>query len=603
MKSIRASITGAAAFMTAMAPAVALAADGSGRYSSVDTLWVIFGACLVFFMQPGFAMVESGLTRAKNAGNIAMKNFSDLALGSIFFWIIGFSLMFGDTIGGFIGTPDFFFQHWDVGEDAGYPAFAYLIFQTVFCATSATILSGALAERTKFSAYLIISALLCLVVYPVTGHWTWGGGWLADMGFHDFAGSTVVHMVGGVASLVGAYVLGPRIGKYNADGTSNGIPGHNLTLAGLGVFILWFGWFGFNGASTVCATGDDTLVSMGSILVNTNMAPAVAAVTAMFVTWARYGKPDVSMTMNGALAGLVGITAGCDMVSIAGSFAIGLISGIIVVFSVEFFDQKLHIDDPVGAISVHGACGAAGTILTGVFALDGGLLYSGSADMLLTQIIGVAATAAYVFVAMGIVFYALKATVGVRVTKAEEIAGLDATEHNLSSAYAGFMTGDAFEAPIPVGEASEEAKDMAVEVSAAPAASNDEVIDTKKTHISCVTIITSEERFERLKVALERIGITGMTVTRVLGYGIQKGHGQMYRGAAVASKLVPKVQIDIVVSKIAPAAIINVAKKVLYTGHYGDGKIFVHTMDNVVKIRTGEEGFDALQDKPLPEGK
>ena len=291
------------------------------------------------------------------------------------------------------------------------------------------------------------------------------------------------------------------------------------------------------------------------------------------------------------------------MVSIAGSFAIGLISGILVVFSVEFFDQKLHIDDPVGAISVHGACGAAGTILTGVFALDGGLLYSGSADMLLTQIIGVAATAAYVFVAMGIVFYALKATVGVRVTKAEEIAGLDATEHNLSSAYAGFMTGDAFEAPIPVGEASEEAKDMAVEVSAAPAASNDEVVDTKKTHISCVTIITSEERFERLKVALERIGITGMTVTRVLGYGIQKGHGQMYRGAAVASKLVPKVQIDIVVSKIAPAAIINVAKKVLYTGHYGDGKIFVHTMDNVVKIRTGEEGFDALQDKPLPEGK
>lgn len=600
MKSIRASITGAAAFITAMAPSAALAADGSGRYSSADTLWVIFGACLVFFMQPGFAMVESGLTRAKNAGNIAMKNFSDLAIGSILFWVVGFSLMFGDTIGGFVGRPDFFFQHWDVGSDAGYPAFAYLIFQTVFCATSATILSGALAERTRFSAYLAISALMCLIVYPVTGHWTWGGGWLADRGFHDFAGSTVVHMVGGVASLVGAYVLGPRIGKYNADGSSNGIPGHNLTLAGLGVFILWFGWFGFNGASTVCATGDAALVSIGSILVNTNMAPAVAAVAAMLVTWARYGKPDVSMTMNGALAGLVGITAGCDMVSIVGAFAIGLISGVVVVFAVEFFDQKLHIDDPVGAISVHGVCGAVGTILTGVFALDGGILYGGSGDMLVTQIIGVAATAAYVFVVMGVIFYGLKAAVGVRVTAAEEIAGLDASEHNLSSAYAGFMTGDAFEAPVPVGDASVEARSMAAEA-AAPAVVHDEGAAAGRAHISCVTIITSEERFERLKVALERLGITGMTVTRVLGYGIQKGHGQMYRGAAVASKLVPKVQIDIVVSKIAPAAIISVAKQVLYTGRYGDGKIFVHTMDNVVKIRTGEEGFDALQDKPLPE--
>lgn len=603
MKSIRASIAGAAAFVTAMAPSIAMAAatDAPGRYSSADTLWVIFGACLVFFMQPGFAMVESGLTRAKNAGNIAMKNFSDLAIGSILFWVVGFSLMFGDSIGGFVGTPDFFFQHWDVGSDAGYPAFAYLIFQTVFCATSATILSGALAERTKFSTYLAISALMCLIVYPVTGHWTWGGGWLADRGFHDFAGSTVVHMVGGAASLVGAYVLGPRIGKYNADGSSNGIPGHNLTLAGLGVFILWFGWFGFNGASTVCATGDEALVSIGSILVNTNMAPAVAAVAAMLVTWARYGKPDVSMTMNGALAGLVGITAGCDVVSIAGAFAIGLLSGIVVVFAVEFFDQRLHIDDPVGAISVHGVCGALGTLLTGVFALDGGLLYSGSGEMLLTQVIGVVSTAAYVFVVMGAVFYGLKAAMGVRVTSAEEIAGLDASEHNLSSAYAGFMTGDAFEAPIPVGEASEEARGMAVEAAVAPAAVHDEAADTGRAHISCVTIVTSEERFERLKTALERLGITGMTVTRVLGYGIQKGHGQMYRGAAVASKLLPKVQLDIVVSKIAPEAIIAVAKKVLYTGRYGDGKIFVHTMDNVVKIRTGEEGFDALQDKPLPE--
>lgn len=600
MRSMRSSLTGLAAFATAMVPAICLAADTADRYSAADTIWVLLGACLVFFMQPGFAMVEAGLTRAKNAGNIAMKNFSDLCIGSILFWVIGFSLMFGDTLGGFVGTPDFFFQSWEVGEDAGYPALAYLIFQTVFCATSATILSGALAERTKFSSYLMVSVCLCLFVYPITGHWTWGGGWLADMGFHDFAGSTVVHMVGGVAALIGAYILGPRIGKYDADGTSNGIPGHNLTLAGLGVFILWFGWFGFNGASTVCATGDDTLVSMGSILVNTNMAPAVAAVTAMFLTWVKYGKPDVSMTMNGALAGLVGITAGCDMVNIAGSFVIGLISGLIVVYAVEILDHKCHIDDPVGAISVHGICGAVGTILTGVFALDGGLYYTGSAEFLGIQVIGVVATAAYVAVAMAIVFMVVKSTMGLRVSAKDEIAGLDAAEHGLPSAYAGFMTGDAFDSMVPAGEATEEAKEMAVEISTASDTA-EEIVDTSKAKISCVSIITSEERFERLKLALEKVGITGMTVTRVLGYGLQKGHGEMYRGSHVASKLIPKVQIDIVVSKIAPATIIAVAKKVLHTGRYGDGKIFVHTMDNVVKIRTGSEGYEALQDEPLAE--
>ena len=601
MFSLRKHASGLAAFVTAMAPAIALAADGTEHFSSADTIWVLLGASLVFFMQPGFAMVESGLTRAKNAGNIAMKNFSDLCLGSIFFWVIGFGLMFGDDIGGFIGTPDLFFQHWDVAEDVGYPALAYLIFQTVFCATSSTIVSGAMAERTKFAAYLIYSVALCILVYPVTGHWAWGGGWLSELGFHDFAGSTVVHMVGGVAALVGAYLVGARIGKYNKDGSSNGIPGHNLTLAGLGVFILWFGWFGFNGASTVCATGDDVLTSIGSILVNTNMAPAAAAMTAMFITWARYGKPDVSMTMNGALAGLVGITAGCDLVSVAGSFAIGVISGVIVVFAVEFIDQKLHIDDPVGAVSVHGICGAVGTILTGVFAVEDGLLYTGSGDFLITQIIGVVSVAAYTAVAMFIIFSVVKATVGLRVDKADEIAGLDASEHGLSSAYAGFITGDAFDAPIPVGDASKDALSMAAEIASAPEVPVSEVPSPAgaSSSISCVTIVTSEERFERLKVALDAIRITGMTVTRVLGYGIQKGHGEMYRGSAVASKLIPKVRIDIVVSKISPATIINVAKKILYTGHYGDGKIFVASMDNVVKIRTGEEGYDALQDKPI----
>ena len=593
----RSITTGLAAFMTAMVPAMALAADtAANRFSSVDTIWVLLGASLVFFMQPGFAMVESGLTRAKNAGNIAMKNFSDLALGSIFFWVIGFGLMFGEDIQGMIGSPDFFFQTWDVAAEAGYPALAYLIFQTVFCATASTIVSGAMAERTKFAAYLVYSVALCILVYPITGHWAWGGGWLASMGFHDFAGSTVVHMVGGVAALVGACLVGPRIGKYNADESSNGIPGHNLTLAGLGVFILWFGWFGFNGASTVSATGDDTLISMGSILMNTNMAPAAAAMTAMFVTWFRYGKPDVSMTMNGALAGLVGITAGCDAVSIAGAFAIGIISGVVVVFSVEIIDQKFHVDDPVGAISVHGVCGALGTILTGVFALDGGILYGGTVEMLVTQVIGVVTVASYVAVAMFIIFSAVKATIGLRASKEEEISGLDASEHGLASAYAGFMTGDAFDAPIPVGDAAMEAKSMAVDVTntAVTAEAN-----ANAPHISCVSIVTSEERFERIKLALEAIGITGMTVTRVLGYGIQKGHGEMYRGAAVASKLIPKIRIDIVVSKIAPATIVNVAKKVLHTGHYGDGKIFINTMDNVVKIRTGEEGYDALQDKPM----
>ena len=601
MFSLRKHASGLAAFVTAMAPAIALAADGTEHFSSADTIWVLLGASLVFFMQPGFAMVESGLTRAKNAGNIAMKNFSDLCLGSIFFWVIGFGLMFGDDIGGFIGTPDLFFQHWDVAEDVGYPALAYLIFQTVFCATSSTIVSGAMAERTKFAAYLIYSVALCILVYPVTGHWAWGGGWLSELGFHDFAGSTVVHMVGGVAALVGAYLVGARIGKYNKDGSSNGIPGHNLTLAGLGVFILWFGWFGFNGASTVCATGDDVLTSIGSILVNTNMAPAAAAMTAMFITWARYGKPDVSMTMNGALAGLVGITAGCDLVSVAGSFAIGVISGVIVVFAVEFIDQKLHIDDPVGAVSVHGICGAVGTILTGVFAVEDGLLYTGSGDFLITQIIGVVSVAAYTAVAMFIIFSVVKATVGLRVDKADEIAGLDASEHGLSSAYAGFITGDAFDAPIPVGDASKDALSMAAEIASAPEVPVSEVPSPAgaSSSISCVTIVTSEERFERLKVALVAIGISVMTVTRVLVYGIQNGHGEMYRGSAVASKLIPKVRIDIVVSKISPATIINVAKKILYTGHYGDGKIFVASMDNVVKIRTGEEGYDALQDKPI----
>ncbi len=584
-------------------PSLSMAAEEADKYSAADTTWVLLGAILVFFMQPGFAMVETGLTRAKNAGNIVMKNFMDFSLGTIVFWFVGFGLMFGEDIGGIIGAPDFFVKNYDTG-DAGYPPLVFLFFQTVFCATAATIVSGAMAERTKFSAYCAYSVLISLVIYPISGHWIWGGGWLAEMGFHDFAGSTCVHMVGGVCALVGAWILGPRIGKYNKDGSANAIQGHSITLACLGMFILWMGWFGFNGGSSVSMTGDDTILSVASIMVTTNMAAAVGAVAAMALTWVKYGKPDVSMTLNGALAGLVAITAGTDVVSVPGAFAIGLIAGLTIVYAIEFIDQKLKIDDPVGAIAAHGVCGALGTILTGVFAVEDGLLYTGNADFLLIQIIGVVSVAAYVFVVMNIVFRAINATIGLRVTPEEEINGLDFEEHGLVSAYADFMMApETATAAIEAGKAPADA----VEV---PLAKKEEVekivpkeLPADGHRLYCVTIITSDKRFEILKASMEAIGITGMTVTKALGYGLEKGQTQMYRGAAVSAKLLPKIRIDIVVSKISPRTVIEVAKKALYTGKYGDGKVFVSTIDNAVKIRTGEEGYDALQDFPVEEEK
>ncbi len=580
-------------------PSLSMAAEEADKYSAADTTWVLLGAILVFFMQPGFAMVETGLTRAKNAGNIVMKNFMDFSLGTIVFWFVGFGLMFGEDIGGIIGAPDFFVKNYDTG-DAGYPPLVFLFFQTVFCATAATIVSGAMAERTKFSAYCAYSILISLVIYPISGHWIWGGGWLAEMGFHDFAGSTCVHMVGGVCALVGAWILGPRIGKYNKDGSANAIQGHSITLACLGMFILWMGWFGFNGGSSVSMTGDDTILSVASIMVTTNMAAAVGAVAAMALTWVKYGKPDVSMTLNGALAGLVAITAGTDVVSVPGAFAIGLIAGLAIVYAIEFIDQKLKIDDPVGAIAAHGVCGALGTILTGVFAVEDGLLYTGNADFLLIQIIGVVSVAAYVFIVMNIVFRVIKATIGLRVTPEEEINGLDFEEHGLVSAYADFMMApETATAAIEAGKAPADA----VEV---PLAKKEEVekivpkeLPADGHRLYCVTIITSDKRFEILKASMEAIGITGMTVTKALGYGLEKGQTQMYRGAAVSAKLLPKIRIDIVVSKISPRTVIEVAKKALYTGKYGDGKVFVSTIDNAVKIRTGEEGYDALQDFPV----
>lgn len=549
------------------------------KYVSADTIWVLIGAFLVFSMQPGFAMVETGFTRAKNAGNIVMKNVMDMCLGSIVFWVLGFGLMFGTDIGGFIGTPDFFVKG-DYG--ASYPSTAYFIFQTMFCATAATIVSGAMAERTNFLVYCIYSVLISAIIYPISGHWIWGGGWLAQMGFHDFAGSTAVHMVGGVASFVGAKMIGARIGKYNADGTVNAIPGHSIPLGALGVFLLWFGWFGFNGASTVCATGDDALVSMGAIFITTNMAAAAAATATMIYTWIRYGKPDVSMTLNGVLAGLVAITAGCDMVSPAGALIIGLIAGVLVVAAVEFFDQKLKIDDPVGAISVHGVCGAFGTLATGLFALDGGT------DFLVKQILGVVVVAIYVAITMTIIFKVLDKLFGLRVKESEEIKGLDMEEHGLLSSYADFM-----QTPLESQTSVTTTYVTPVKETAAKPAG--------AVKMSKVVIITSQNRFEALKNALDKLGITGMTVTKVLGYGIQKGSTEMYRGAEVAAHLLPKVKVEMIVSAIPVAAVVNVAKQVLYTGKYGDGKIFIYDVEDVVKIRTGETGYDALQDYPIEE--
>ena len=570
-------------------------------YSSVNTIWVLLGAALVFFMQAGFAMCEAGFTRAKNTGNILMKNLMDFSIGTPVFWLLGFGLMFGGT-GALIGGFDpFVLGDYSAVLPDGVPFAAFLIFQTVFCATAATIVSGAMAERTKFISYCIYSLLISAVVYPVSGHWIWGGGWLAQLGFHDFAGSTAVHMVGGVTSLIGAKILGPRIGKYDREGKPRAILGHNLSIAALGVFILWFCWFGFNGCSTVSMTGDDTLVAAGSIFVTTNMAAAVACVTTMLFTWIRFKKPDVSMTFNAALGGLVAITAGCDMVSIGGAAIIGICAGIVLPLAVEFFDKVAKIDDPVGAISVHGVCGAMGTLLTGLLAVDGGLFYGGGASFFLTQCLGVVSVIAWVAVTMFIIFNVIKRTVGLRAAAAEELEGLDIHEHGLPTAYADFsqatsMTAvakdNAYPQPVEAKASGKVSPDQAVPVQVVSAPSGISASDVK---LSKVTIICSQAKFEELKSAMNGIGVTGMTVTQVLGCGIQKGRMEYYRGVPMTMNLLPKVQVDIVVSKVPVSQVIQTAKEALYTGSIGDGKIFVYDVENVVKVRTGEEGYDALQ--------
>ena len=581
---------------------------------NVFGVWFLIGAALVFWMQAGFAMVETGFTRAKNAGNIIMKNLMDFCIGTVTFILIGFSLLLGEDMLGIIGKPGF-----DIFT--AYQSFDWsnFVFNLVFCATTATIVSGAMAERTKFLSYCVYSGVISGLIYPIEAHWVWGGGWLAQMGFHDFAGSACIHMVGGVCALIGAKILGPRIGKFSKDKNGkvtkvNAFPGHNLPIGALGVFILWLGWYGFNGAAAV------TVEELGSIFVTTTIAPAVATVVCMIFTWIRYGKPDVSMCLNASLAGLVAITASCDVTDALGSIIIGAVAGVLVVFGVWLLDYKLHIDDPVGAVAVHMLNGIWGTLAVGLFATDTapafargfgdgvnfggnqicgtGLFYGGGVKLLLTQLLGVAAIIVYTAVAITITFLLIKAIFGLRASEEEEIVGLDSMEHGLPSAYAGFSLMDISNimdenenTDLGVAEydkASEAQKQAAVKVAQAPVAST--------SGIYKVVIIAKLSRYEKLRKALNNLGVTGMTMTQVMGCGIQKGAGEMYRGVELDATLLPKVKIEVVVSKIPVEAVIETAKKTLYTGHIGDGKIFVYNVDQVVKVRTGEEGFAALQD-------
>ena len=569
-------------------------------------VWFLIGAALVFWMQAGFAMVESGFARAKNAGNILMKNLMDFCIGCVVFILIGFGLLLGEDMVGLIGQPglDIF---------SNYEGFDWsnFVFNLVFCATTATIVSGAMAERTKFLSYCVYSAIISALIYPIEAHWIWGGGWLAQMGFHDFAGSCAIHMVGGIAALVGAIKVGPRIGKFERDKSGkvvkvNAFPGHNLVIGALGVFILWLGWYGFNGAA--CTSVDQ----LASVFVTTTIAPSVATVVCMIFTWIRYGKPDVSMCLNASLAGLVAITAPCDVTDAAGSVAIGAIAGLLVIFGVWLLDYKLHIDDPVGAVAVHMMNGIWGTIAVGLFATTSapgndslvGLFYGGGFDLLGTQLIGFAAVAAWAAITMFIVFSIIKAIFGLRVSEEEEIEGLDLTEHGLASAYSGFSIMDVSAGAMTANEntnlgvsdydqASEVMKNASVPVENVAKAMEGTIPDTG---IYKVVIITKLSRYDKMKRALNALGVTGITVTQVSGCGIQKGAGEMYRGVEMDMTLLPKIKLEVVVSGIPVESVIETAKKTLYTGKIGDGKIFVYPVSRVVKIRTGEEDFDALQD-------
>ena len=564
-------------------------------------VWFLIGAALVFWMQAGFAMVEAGFTRAKNTGNIIMKNLMDFCIGTCTFILIGFSLLLGEDMIGLIGNPGF-----DIFTSYANFDWSNFVFNLVFCATTATIVSGAMAERTKFLSYCIYSAVISAFIYPVEAHWIWGGGWLAQMGFHDFAGSCAIHMVGGISALIGAKMLGPRIGKFTKDKKGNitkvnAFPGHNLALGALGVFILWLGWYGFNGAAAT------SVEQLGSIFLTTTVAPAVATVVCMIFTWIKYGKPDVSMSLNASLAGLVAITAPCDVTDCFGAIIIGAVAGLLVVFGVWLLDYVLRIDDPVGAVAVHCMNGIWGTIATGLFATTSapgndtltGLFYGGGFTLLGKQLLGMFSVIAWTVVTITITFMIIKATVGLRVSEEEEIEGLDSCEHGLASAYAGFSLMDVSGSMIMeenentqlgVSEyeaASEVQKNAAVKVVRQPA---------MDTGMYKVVILAKLSRYDKLRKAMNAVGVTGMTVTQVMGCGIQKGSGERYRGAEVDATLLPKVKVEVVIGNLPVDTVVEAAREALYTGHIGDGKIFVYSVDKIIKIRTGEEDLAALED-------
>ncbi len=572
--------------------------------------WVLIATALIYFMQAGFALCEAGLTRAKNTGNILMKNMMDFCIGTPCYWLVGFGLMFGglDPI---LGHLDPMILGSYTAENSvvpqTMPLWCYVIFQTVFCATASTIVSGSMAERTNFKAYCVYSAVISLIIYPITGHWAWGGGWLYQMGFHDFAGSAAVHMVGGLIACLGAWFLGPRIGKYDKNGKARAIPGHNLTACALGVFILWFCWFGFNGGSTAGMADGDAAETAANAFMTTNMAAAIATLVTMIFTWFRYGKPDVSMTFNGALAGLVAITASCDCVSPIASVIIGAVAGILVVLSVEFFDNIAKIDDPVGAVSVHMVNGIWGTIAVGLFSnggdgVDKGLFYGGGAHLLIVQLLGFAAIAAYVLITMFIAFKIIDKLIGLRVPAYIEIDGLDVHEHGLTSAYSGFAITDVTNMTMDQNDNTDLGEENFENASPAQVDASVKVMTTPvegaayDSGIHKVSIICRLDKFDVLKKALNELGVTGMTMTQVMGSGIQKGSSEMYRGVKVDSTLLPKVKVEVIVSKIPVDKVIETAKKTLYTGHIGDGKIFVYNVVRAVKVRTGEEGYEAIQD-------
>ena len=563
-------------------------------------VWFLIGAALVFWMQAGFAMVEAGFTRAKNTGNIIMKNLMDFCIGTVTFILIGFGLLMGEDLVGLIGKPGF--DLFTAYESFNFSSF---VFNLVFCATTATIVSGAMAERTKFLSYCVYSGVISAVIYPIEAHWIWGGGWLSNLGFHDFAGSCAIHMVGGISALIGASILGARIGKFKRDANGkvtkvSAFPGHNIALGALGVFILWLGWYGFNGAA---ATSVDQL---GSIFLTTTVAPAIATVACMIFTWIKYGKPDVSMCLNASLAGLVAITAGCDVTDALGAVVIGLVAGLLVVFGVWLLDYKLHIDDPVGAVAVHMMNGIWGTIAVGLFATDSapgyaianasgtkltGLFYGGGLELLGLQLLGFASVAGWTVVTITIVFLLIKKIFGLRVSREEEVLGLDATEHGMPSAYAGFSMIPEYveEGDAPVIVSGDTPVAEAVQVTRVPS------FDENRPKITKVEIVCKESRLEPLKNAMMAIGITGMTVTHVLGCGTQKGTPEYYRGVQIEANLLPKVQVDIVVCTVPVSKVIETAKKTLYTGHIGDGKIFVYDVEDVVKVRTGQTGLEAMK--------